>query len=72
MIVNNERERMWKQAIVAQFKILSRKLPGRTEDNYETLANRVDVLSNSNRKSPEYTSHALLPEPNCTVMILLQ
>jgi hypothetical protein len=35
MIVNNELERMWKETVVAQFKVLSRHLPGGTEGNHE-------------------------------------
>jgi hypothetical protein len=38
-MVNNELERMWQQAIVAQFKVLSRNFSGRTGENHETLAN---------------------------------
>jgi hypothetical protein len=54
MMVNNERERMWKQAVVAHFKVLSRNLPARTEENHETLTKIVHVLSDSNRKPLEY------------------
>jgi hypothetical protein len=35
MIVNNELERKWKEAVVAQFKVLSRHLPGGTKENHE-------------------------------------
>jgi hypothetical protein len=35
MIVNNELERMWKEAVVAQFKVLSGHVLGRTEECYE-------------------------------------
>jgi hypothetical protein len=35
MIVNNELERMWKEAVVAKFMVLSRHLPGGTKENHE-------------------------------------
>jgi hypothetical protein len=35
VIVNNELERIWKEAIVAQFKALSRNLLGRIEEGHE-------------------------------------
>jgi hypothetical protein len=55
--VNNELERVWKEAAVAQSEVLSRHLPGRTEVNYEKLR-RVRVptetqtryLSNTSQK----------------------
>jgi hypothetical protein len=33
--VNDELERMWKEAVVALFKVLSRHLPGGSEENHE-------------------------------------
>jgi hypothetical protein len=36
--VNDELERMWKEVVVAQFKVLSRLIPGRTDENYENLS----------------------------------
>jgi hypothetical protein len=33
--VNDELERMWKEAVMAEFKVLSWNLPGRTEENHE-------------------------------------
>jgi hypothetical protein len=33
--VNNEVERMWKGAVVAEFELLSRYLPGATEKDYK-------------------------------------
>jgi hypothetical protein len=35
MTVNNELERMWKEAVMAKFKVLSQHLPGRTEENHK-------------------------------------
>jgi hypothetical protein len=33
--MNDELERMWKEAVVAKFKILSRYFSGGTEENHE-------------------------------------
>jgi hypothetical protein len=38
LIVNNELEMMWKEAVVAFFKLLSWNLPGGTEVNHENLS----------------------------------
>jgi hypothetical protein len=35
--MNNELERIWKEAVVVQIEVLSRHLPGRTEKNHEKL-----------------------------------
>jgi hypothetical protein len=32
----NELERMWKEAVIAEFKELSWHFPGQTEKNYDT------------------------------------
>jgi hypothetical protein len=34
--MNDELERMCKEAVVAQFKVLPRHLPGENEENHET------------------------------------
>jgi hypothetical protein len=39
--MNNEWERMWKDANVAQFKALSLHLPGGTEGNHEKTRARL-------------------------------
>jgi hypothetical protein len=36
--VNKELERMWKEAVVAQFKVLTRHLPGRTEEKTRKIS----------------------------------
>jgi hypothetical protein len=36
MIVNNEFERMWKETVLALYKILSQHLPGVAEEDHET------------------------------------
>jgi hypothetical protein len=35
MPVSDELERMWKEAVMAYFKVLSRHFPGGTEENHE-------------------------------------
>jgi hypothetical protein len=42
--VNDELERMRKEAAVAQFKVLSRHLAGGTEENYEEISVRIVCL----------------------------
>jgi hypothetical protein len=37
MISNNELERIWKEAVVALFKVLSQALPGGTKENHRNL-----------------------------------
>jgi hypothetical protein len=36
--LNNELEKIWKEAGVASFKVLSQYLPGETEENHEILS----------------------------------
>jgi hypothetical protein len=36
VITNNEQERIWKEAVVTYCKVLSRHLPGGTEENHES------------------------------------
>jgi hypothetical protein len=35
--MNDELKRIWKEAVLAQFKVLSRNLLGGTEENHEKL-----------------------------------
>jgi hypothetical protein len=42
--VNNELERMWKEAVVTCFKVLYRHLPGGTEKNDENPLVRIAGL----------------------------
>jgi hypothetical protein len=35
--VGDKFERMWEEAVVAYFKVLSRNLPGGTEENHQTF-----------------------------------
>jgi hypothetical protein len=38
--VNNEFEMMWKEAFMAQFKVLSRQLPTGTDENHKQKLNQ--------------------------------
>jgi hypothetical protein len=37
LILNDELERMWKEVVMTQFKLLSQDLPVRIKENYEKL-----------------------------------
>jgi hypothetical protein len=43
MIVNNELQGMWKEAVVAEFKIYSLHSPRETEENYKKGSRIVGV-----------------------------
>jgi hypothetical protein len=58
MTVNNELERMWKEAVVAQFKVLSRHLP-RTKENYEIPQDSRCLGRYLNPGPPEYEAGVL-------------
>jgi hypothetical protein len=53
--VNNEFERMWKEAVVAIFEILSYHLSGRTEETHKSFSqyNRSPARDLS-RRPPKY------------------
>jgi hypothetical protein len=38
LLMNDKLRRIWKETVVAYFKILPRNLPGVTEENYEDLS----------------------------------
>jgi hypothetical protein len=57
MTVNNELERMWKEVVMAQFKVLSCHLPGQTKENYKKKLRIFRVL---NWEPPRHRSEALL------------
>jgi hypothetical protein len=42
--MNDGLERMWKEAVVAYFKVLSRHLPGGTEESHENSSFRIPGL----------------------------
>jgi hypothetical protein len=66
----NESERMLKEAVVAQFKVPFRPLPGGFEKNYEKREDRCPGRY-SNRAPPEYKPEASLHEPACSVYLYL-
>jgi hypothetical protein len=39
--MNNDLERMWKEAAVGCFKVLSQHMPGKTEENHEISSVRI-------------------------------
>jgi hypothetical protein len=43
-IKENELERIWKEAVMACFKLLSWHMPGGTTENHETTSIRIDRL----------------------------
>jgi hypothetical protein len=40
-LMNNELEKIWKEAVTAYFKVLSQHLPEDTEENHETLSQEI-------------------------------
>jgi hypothetical protein len=54
MAVNNELEKMWKEAIMPRFKVLSRHFSGGTEENCEHLFHESGPDRDSNRELPIY------------------
>jgi hypothetical protein len=53
--VNNEREGMIKEVVVAQFKVLAQDLTGGTEGNHENLSqDSLSLGRDLNSKPPEY------------------
>jgi hypothetical protein len=53
MIFTNELGRIWKETAMAQFGVLSRYFPGRTEENQRRLQGSLCSGRNSNWSSPE-------------------
>jgi hypothetical protein len=43
MIIEYDLERMWKEAAVTQFKVISQNFPGWTEEHHKTFSQ--DILS---------------------------
>jgi hypothetical protein len=35
IIANNELERLWKEVVVAEFEVISQKLPGESEETHK-------------------------------------
>jgi hypothetical protein len=42
--VNNELERIWKEAVLVSFKVKSQHLPGGAEENHKNLTQDSQVL----------------------------
>jgi surfactin synthase thioesterase subunit len=43
LLVSNELERTWKEALMGRFEVLFRQLPGRTKETQES-PKRIDLL----------------------------
>jgi hypothetical protein len=52
--VNNELERMWKEVVIAEFKVLLWHLPGGAEQNPEKPQNDWSLGRDSNPELPRY------------------
>jgi hypothetical protein len=63
--VNHELERVWKEAVVVCFKILSQYFPGRITGNYE----QTKLISRPGFEAGTtvYNSEAIMCEPTCSV-----
>jgi hypothetical protein len=44
-MLNNELERMWKEAVISKFKVLSLHLPGGTKENHKTSMKVFGLLA---------------------------
>jgi hypothetical protein len=66
--VNTELERICKVAVVAYLKVLSRHLPGRTEENHENLSQvSRSPVRDLNPGTPEYEAGVLSTRPRLSV-----
>jgi hypothetical protein len=64
MIVNNELERMWKEAVMASFKVLSKHLPGGPEEKHEHLSQDSPSLGQElNLGPPKYKGGGISTQP---------
>jgi hypothetical protein len=66
--VNDLLESMWKEVVMALFKVLSWNLPRRTEENHEDLSQDSRSLGRElNLNPPEYEAGVLTTQPQCWV-----
>jgi hypothetical protein len=60
MIVNDELEKIWKEAVMTKFKVLSWYLPGGSEENHKNLSQDSQSPSQDlNLGPPEYEAGVL-------------
>jgi len=53
--VNNEWERIWKEAVVINFNVLSQYMAGGSDENHKSLSqDRQSSVKDSNPRRPEY------------------
>jgi hypothetical protein len=65
--VNNELERLWKDAVVTGFDILSWHLSGTAKESYENPVRKAPVSAKDSNWASEYKSVVLLLELPCCV-----
>jgi hypothetical protein len=66
--MNDELERMWKEAVVAKFKVLLfRHFPGGTEKNQNVSQHSLSPGRNLNPGPPEYEAGVLTTRPRRSV-----
>jgi hypothetical protein len=58
-LVNNEWERMLKEAVLAYFDVPHHPLPGRTEESYDKDSTRIASLRAELCKLPKYETRVL-------------
>jgi hypothetical protein len=59
---------MWKEPIVAHFKVLSQHLPGGTEESHERTQNSRFPGRDLNPGSPKHEAGVLITRPRCSVI----
>jgi hypothetical protein len=70
MINDNQLERMWKEAVMAQFKVLSWHLPGGIEENYKNLTQySLSLGQDLNAGTAEYESEVLATQLQHSVQL---
>jgi hypothetical protein len=71
--VNDELERIWKEAVAAYFKTLLRQLSGGTEENHVNQSQESRSTGQDlNPGPPEYEAGALTTRPPRSIRILLK
>jgi hypothetical protein len=66
IIVNNELERMWKDAVTTYVKIIAQYLPVETKENHKKLYSLGQDLKPGSSK---YETGMLTTQPRCSVTI---
>jgi hypothetical protein len=70
--VSNELERMWKEAVMASFKVLSRHFPGGTAETTKNLSQDSWSLGRDLNLGPtEHEAEELTTKLRCSVLYVL-